>query len=363
MRGLVLAAAAALALVSACSGEEERRATPPPQPTTTAREQQEEKAEHRIPYPRARRISVPRGYRAEVYARGLVQPTAMAYGPDGRLYVAQNDGRIVRVRPRTERPRTFAAGFDVPLGVAWRGRTLYVSAQGALDALRLTRSGAAGRRRTIVSGLPYELHQQDNVVLGRDGRLYLGSGSTCDACDEADPRSAAILSVRPDGSDLRVVARGLRNPFGLAVEPETGRLWASVNARDDLGEWNPAESVVRIRRGAHYGWPECWPNWRTRRMAGECRGVTPHDVYLEPHSAAGGMAFWNGVLYVAEWGEYNDDLHGRKVVRVNVETRRARAFADGFEHPLAVAVDRQNALLVADWGRGVIYRIQRRGEP
>jgi glucose/arabinose dehydrogenase len=214
-----------------------------------------------------------------------------------------------------------------------------------------------------VSGLPYELHQQDNVVLGRDGRLYLGNGSTCDACVEADPRSAAILSVRPDGSDLEVEASGLRNPFGLAIEPETGRLWVSVNARDDLGGWNPAESVVRLRNGADYGWPDCWPDWRTRRMAGDCAGVTPHDVYLEPHSSPGGMAFWDGDLFVAEWGEYNADLHGRKLVRVNVETREASAFADGFEHPLAVAVDPQNALLVADWGRGVIYRIQRRGEP
>ena len=276
MRGLLLAAVA-LAAIGACSKEEAERSTaPPPKRTTT---QQQEK-QPRIAYPPARGIRVPDGYRAEIYASGLVQPTAMAYGPDERLYVAQNDGRIVTVRPRTRRPRAFAAGFAVPLGLAWRGRTLYVSAQGALHALRLTRGGNAARRRTIVSGLPYELHQQDNVVLGRDGRLYFGNGSTCDACVEADPRSAAILSVRPDGSDLEVEASGLRNPFGLAIEPETGRLWVSVNARDDLGGWNPAESVVRLRNGADYGWPDCWPDWRTRRMAGDCAGVTPHDVYL-----------------------------------------------------------------------------------
>ncbi len=357
MRGLLLAAVA-FAAIGACSGEEEERAPPPPRTAT-----QQEKEEPRIAYPPAPRIRVADGFRVEIYASGLVQPTAMAYGPDGRLYVAQNDGRIVTVRPRARRPRTFAAGFAVPLGLAWRGRTLYVSAQGGLHTVRLTRAGRAADARTIVSGLPYELHQQDNVVLGRDGRLYLGNGSTCDACEEADPRSAAILSVNPDGSDLEVEASGLRNPFGLAIEPKTGRLWASVNARDDLGEWNPAESVVPIREGADYGWPDCWPDWRTRRMAGDCAGVTPHDVYLEPHSSPGGMAFWNGDLFVAEWGEYNADLHGRKVVRIDVEDRTARAFADGFEHPLAVAVDPQNALLVADWGRGLIYRIQRRGEP
>ena len=86
-----------------------------------------------------------------------------------------------------------------------------------------------------MSGLPFGEHQQDNVVLGRDGRLYLGSGSTCDVCVEKDPRSATILSLRPDGSDLRIVARGLRNPFGLAFQPGTNRLYASVNGQDQLG--------------------------------------------------------------------------------------------------------------------------------
>ena len=53
---------------------------------------------------------------------------------------------------------------------------------------------------------------------------------------------------------------GLRNPFGLAVEPETGRLFASVNARDDLGDAEPADSIVLVRKGRDFGWPDCWPS-------------------------------------------------------------------------------------------------------
>ena len=349
----------AVLVAAGCGSAEEDRAASPPSQTTTVRTVTGASAPE---YPAARGIRVPRGYTAEVYARGLVQPTAMAYGPDERLYVAQNDGRIVVAPPNTKKPRTFARGFTVPLGLAWRKRTLYVSDQGTLERVVLAR-GRATRRAVVVSGLPFKLHQQDNVVLGPDDRLYFGSGSTCNACRERDRRSAAILSVRADGRDLRVVASGLRNPFGLAFQPGTRRLYASVNARDDLGEWNPAESVVVVKKGADYGWPECWPNWRTRRMAGSCRGVTPHDFYLEPHSSADGIAFWRGDLFVAEWGEYNARVHGRKVTRIDLEKRRVRAFARGFEHPLALAVDRHGALLVADWGRGVIYRIQQRGEP
>ncbi len=124
-------------------------------------------------------------------------------------------------------------------------------------------------------GLPFGLHQQDNVVLGADGRLYLGSGSTCDACRERNRRSATVLSLRPDGSDLRIVARGLRNPFGLAFQPGTGRLYASVNGQDELGTKTrpePAEMVVVVRKGAFYGWPRCWPSYWKRRLEGRCQG-------------------------------------------------------------------------------------------
>ena len=334
----------------------------------------------RYDFPPARGIVVPRGFRAEVYATGLTHPTAMAYGPDGRLYVTQDVGNVVVVRRGSTRPRAFASGFPTPLGLAWRRRTLYVSAQGRLESVRL-RDGRAAGRRTLVSGLPFGLHQQDNVVVGPDGRLYLGSGSTCNACRERDRRSAAILSVLPTGRGLRVVATGLRNPFGLAFQPRTNRLYASVNGRDDLptpASPEPAEMLVRVQPGHDYGWPDCWPSARRKRMVGACRGVTRPVAYLEAHSSADGLAFYTAAtfparyrdgVFVALWGQYRSTRHGRRVdfvaLRPDGTSPRdgVRPFADGFEHPLALAVDPQGALLVADWGRGVVYRIQARGAP
>jgi glucose/arabinose dehydrogenase len=301
-------------------------------------------------------ITVPSGFAAEIYASGLDRPTALAFGPDGLLYATQEGGEIVAVGRGSARPRVVARGFRTPLGLAWRGRTLFVSAQGSVQRLEL-RGRRLTARRTIVSRLPYGRHQQDNVVVGPDGRLYLGSGSTCDVCRERDPRSAAILSFRPNGSDLRVFASGLRNPFGLAFQPGTGRLYVSVNNADNLGASEPAESIVIARRGARYGWPDCWPSWRLRRLVGSCRGVTPPLAYLEPHSSPNGLAFWRGRLYVAEWGQYASERWGRKVVAVDPRTGRSRLFADGFDHPLALAVEPEGGLLVADWGRGLLYRV------
>src|SRR5215210_3037289 len=142
-----------------------------------------------------RRIVVPPGFRVETFARGLSQPTAMAYGPDGRIYVTQTGGTLVAITRGTRRARVLVRGLRVPLGLAWRGRDLFVSETGRLERLTLRR-GRLVDRRTILNGLPYGLHQQDNVVLGPNGRLFPGSGSTCDACRERDARSATVLSLR-----------------------------------------------------------------------------------------------------------------------------------------------------------------------
>jgi len=310
-------------------------------------------------------LRVPAGYTAERYATGLKRPTAMAFGPDGRLYVAQETGQIVVVSAGSAKPRVLARGFDTPLGLAWSGPRLFVSSRGRLDSLNLI-DKTLRARRTLLKGLPHGRHQQDNVVVGTDGRLYLGSGSTCDVCREKDSRSAAILSVRPNGRDLRVVARGLRNPYGLAFRPGTGRLYGTVNGRDDLGT-EPAEAVVEVAQGRHFGWPGCWPNYPRKRLAGKgCANVTPPTAYLEPRSGAGGIAFARdgGTAFVALWGQYFGRRHGRTVVRLAFDAdglvTGQQVFARGFDHPLAVLVARDDALLVSDWGTGRIYRIARR---
>jgi glucose/arabinose dehydrogenase len=311
-------------------------------------------------------LHLPHGYEARVDATGFTHPTAMALRPGGGLYVTEDTGRLAVVPLGRRRARLVAHGLGVPLGLVWLGRTrLVVSTQGRLLELRIGRTGGVTGIRRLVAHLPYGEHQQDNVV-SFAGRLYFGSGSTCNACVERDARSAAVLSIKPDGTDLRVVARGLRNPYGLVVDRVHHRILVSVNGRDDLGtaaDPEPADMVVRLAKGADFGWPRCWPSARLLVLVGRCRGVAPPLAYLEPHASADGMAFWHGDLYVAEWGQYLSHRFGRRVVRVRLSgpmRSRVAVFAGGFDHPLAVAVDRGGSLLVADWGRGVIYAIRRR---
>jgi len=309
-------------------------------------------------------VRVPVGFRVEVYARGLARPTALAWGPGGSLYATQEGGAVVRVKPR----KVIASGFASPLGLVWADDgALFVSARGTLWRV------AGGSRRALVRNLPYGRHQQDNVIL-HGGRLYFGSGSTCDACRGKSRYSATVLSVKPGGGGLRIVAHELRNPFGLAVDPATGKLYVTINERDELGQGEPADTVVEVRDGRRFGWPACWPCYKRKRLVGSCRGVTPPLAYLEPHSSADGLAVYRGEsfpaayrgnLFVAEWGEYLARRHGRKLTRVVLRPGRPAAvstFATGFDHPIAVTVDQRGALLVADYGRGVVYRIQARGK-
>jgi glucose/arabinose dehydrogenase len=297
------------------------------------------------------------GLTAEVYATGLKRPTALAFGPGGLLYATQESGEVVAVGRGSSKPRVLAGGFATPLGLTWVGSTLYVSAKGYVSRLVVNGRRVVSRKQ-ILTRLPFGLHQQDTIALGPDGRLYLGSGTTCDVCREKDRRSGAILSFELDGSDVRVVATGLRNPFGLVFDGAT--LYVSDNARDDLGKAEPAETIVRIKPGADYGWPRCWASWQYRKLQGSCRGVTPPVAYLEPHSSADSLALWAGTLIVAEWGQYLSERWGRKLVQVNLRTGRSSTFADGFEHPLGLAVESHGGVLAGDWGRGVIYRIMKR---
>jgi glucose/arabinose dehydrogenase len=291
-------------------------------------------------------IHVPAAYAVSAYARGLERPTAFAWSPGGKLYATQENGKVVVVRPG-KAPQVAARGFDVPLGLAFVDKTLYVSAQGALWRV------SGGTKRAVVRGLPFGRHQQDNVVY-TNGRLYFGSGSTCDACRERSRFSATVLSVDPRGTGLRVEARGLRNPYGLTVAPD-GRIYVTVNGQDNLGDGEPAESVVVLRSGANYGWPTCWASFHRHRLSGSCTGVTKPLAYLEPHSSADGIAYWRSALYVTEWGQYLSRAHGRKVVRVGLDGRTS-VFATGFVHPLAIA-QRDEGLYVGDYSTGVVYRI------
>ena len=125
--------------------------------------------------------------------------------------------------------------------------------------------------------------------------LYLAVGSSCNICLEEEPIRAAVSRANPDGSDLEIFATGLRNPVGLAFQPGTDLLWATVNERDNQGNEIPPDLVTIVTEGANYGWPDCLPPDATPQEPGaDCSGVTPPTIGIQAHSAPLGLAFLDG---------------------------------------------------------------------
>ncbi len=308
-------------------------------------------------------VMVPRGFVAERLPISVKGPTSLAFGPDGRLYVALQEGRVVSLDVCCPgEAREVARDFKVPLGLLWVGGALYVSDDGTVWRLR------GGARDAVVRGIPTGQHQTDGMALGGDGFVYLGVGSTCNACREKDPRSGAIVRFRPEGGEVEVFARGFRNPYDLAFHPRDGSLWATDNGRDDLGT-DPPDELNLVQPGQHYGWPDCYGKGR----GSSCDGTTAAVLELESNSSSDGMVFYTGSsfppefrdnLFIAQWGSFRR-TRGRKLVRVVAVKRagrydaRAVDFAAGFDAPLDVVLGpNDGALYVADHGRGVIYRIR-----
>ncbi len=325
--------------------------------------------------PSASGITVPAGFRAYIYYAGLQSPTTLALGPDGRLYIGEQGGRVLSIADQNGRgvnPRDAATVGSGLMGIAFRPgtRDLYFSTTGRVLLSRGASDGSYSEPKIIVNSIPSGRHQNDEIAFTPDGSFFfLGVGSTCDACQESHPWSASILRFSADGAQQEVFAKGTRNPFGLAIHPQTGELFATDNGRDVPVTGVPDELNV-IVKGGNYGWPDCWGNLKGTK----CQGTIPPVVELQEHSSADGLAFYTGSAFPAEyrgnafiamWGA-NVPVPGvgQRIERVVLSqsagkwTGQASSFATGFSHPLAVAVGlNDGALYVADHGSGIIYRI------
>src|SRR5438105_8740549 len=142
-------------------------------------------------------IRVPPGFAVSVYARGLSAPTAMTFGPDGRLYVTETGGKVVAIGA-SRRSVAFAGGFRTLLGLAWHGTTLYVSRAGGLDSVRLAGHRAAGRR-AVLSGLPYSSTSRTTSSSARTGAST--SAAARPATSAASATDGARRSSRSDPTD------------------------------------------------------------------------------------------------------------------------------------------------------------------
>jgi glucose/arabinose dehydrogenase len=293
----------------------------------------------------ARTLTVPAGWTARVWAR-VPGARMEAWTPEGDLLVSvPGNGQIVELRPHSESTATtqlLLSGLTWPQGMAFArlgGRwVLYVAESDQIDRYPWGSGGISGARTVIASGLPDltpsgdDVHRAKDVAVAPDGTVYfnVGSSSNADPDDRTfSPPRAVIMAVNPDGSDLRVVEKGVRNGEGLAVAPD-GTVWTAVNERDNIPDASgqviqsyvdehPPDEVVPVTAGRDLGWPYCDPdqddshgsladvplvpdsvtNPGGRTM--NCAALAPVEVGLPAHSAPLGMSFLEGTAVPAPW--------------------------------------------------------------
>lgn len=236
----------------------------------------------------------------------LYRPTAFTFDLQGRLYVTSTDGNIYILTDtnndsRADEQSIFASGFNLPLGITIHqpAGNVFVSYQGAIAVLSDSdQDGKIDSQQVLVDNLSSTgRHQNNNLKFGPDGWLYMGLGSTCDTCQENDPRNASILRFNIETGQSEIFATGMRNPYDLAFHPTTGELFATDNGRDDLGLDAPQEELNLVVQNGNYGFPNCWDS----QDSPECINSIPAIAFFEPHSSANGLDFNNGLNFPEEY--------------------------------------------------------------
>lgn len=339
----------------------------------------------------AAEVSVPAGFRIDVFADHLRMPRALAVDPAGVVLVSvPAEGRVLALPDRRGTGHateivTVVKDLNLPHGLAFRSGYLYVAETGRILRFHYDpASFGASDPAVLVRGLPPGAHHWTrSLAFGPDGKLYVGVGSSCDICRELDRRRAAIVRYDADGAGEEVFATGLRNPAGLAFQPATGALWTSVNERDWPGGGAPPDYITLVRPGASYGWPESFarrgtvvpdPTFAAR---GPRHGMTLPTLELPPHSAPLGLAFYTGRQFPADYvGSLFLALHGSraglspvgyKIVRIAFRDRqpeKVEDFSTGWRdgdqvlgRPVDVAVGHDGSLYVSDDHAGRVYRV------
>jgi glucose/arabinose dehydrogenase len=282
-----------------------------------------------------------------------------------------------------------------PFGMALVGNALYVANTDALMRFPYTRGAtqitAGGTKITGLPGGRLNHHWTKNVIARPDGsKLYVAVGSNSNAGENGIGREegrAAIWEIDPATGRHRIFASGLRNPVGLAWEPN-GQLWAAVNERDELGSDLVPDYITSVRSGGFYGWPySYYGKHLDLRVEPERpdlveKAIVP-DFALGPHTASLGLA-WSGStslpgrfsngMFVGQHGSWNrKPRSGYKVIFVpftggmpagqpiDVLTGFVKENGDAMGRPVGVALDRSGALLVADDVGNVVWRVSRAG--
>ena len=367
------------------------------------------------------------GLAVNAFARGLSHPRWLYVLPNGDVLVAETNappkpddakgvkGKVMKLVMRragagvasanritllrdtdgdgiAETRSVLLQGLNAPFGMALIGDMLYVADSDAVlkvpyrvGDLQITEMP---QKLADLPAGPINHHWTKSLLASRDGRhLYAGIGSNSNVGENGmavEANRAAIFEIDPATGSTHVFASGLRNPVGLAWQPESGALWVSVNERDELGSDLVPDYMTAVRAGGFYGWPYSYYGQHVDTRPQPPRpdlvatALVP-DYALGPHTASLGLVFDDGTLlpmryhngaFVGQHGSWNRrPQSGYKVIFVPFAHGQPSGdaedvltgFLDAQGHaqgrPVGVAIARDGALLVADDVGDSVWRV------
>jgi len=352
---------------------------------------------------------VPAPFKISFFAREpmLMHPSALTFDAQGRLFVGA--GPQFR-RPTLKTPpdsvlllldsnhdgvadesKTFATGFNSIQGLAWRGKDLYVANAPELTLVRdLDGDDVADEYIKIFDGLGHNRHGLHGLVFGPDGWLYMSQGNSgvtaqapkpfrdlmgvkSNATSIQKPRKfspqsykhgfvdkwpeleGGLLRTKPDGTQLQIFARGMRNPFDIDFDAHFD--WLATD--NDAGPEH--DRVITPFTGAHFGkrhpWFDSWDGINspgTVPLSGLFPNANGSGVGVLFYTAPQWPAAYQNVFLVGDWIRksiyaYRSEWKGAQRQGVLEEIFHARG-TEALFRPTDIAVGPDGALYIAGWG-------------
>ncbi|GAB4457073.1 MAG: sorbosone dehydrogenase family protein [Armatimonadaceae bacterium] len=346
-----------------------------------------------------RQLKLPAGFRITKFAESLENPRMLAVADDGTVYVTQRKpGNLVQLRDTNgdgkADSKNIVAQQPGMHGIAIRGNSMWLATVKEVFTAERNADGSVGSLKRIVDNLPDGgQHPNRTLAFGPDGYLFVSVGSTCNACTETNPESATILRMRPDGSERKIYASGLRNTIGFGWHPTSRRMYGMDHGIDWLGDTEQKEELNEIKNDVRYGWPFVYADGKFNPAdSPEELGYTyeqwakmshePVQLYTA-HSAPMQMVFYTGTQFPAEYrnnafvamrGSWNrKPPSGYEVVRIRFDeqgnAQSIEPFITGFLQEqegdnwrhfgrlAGMAMAKDGSLLLTDDTNGVMYRI------
>jgi glucose/arabinose dehydrogenase len=336
--------------------------------------------------------TVPTGFTDAVFASGLSNPTAMAFAPDGRLFVTEQGGalRVIKNGSLLSTPfvtvTVSSAGERGLLGVAFdpdfaTNQFVYVYYTATSPSIHNRVSRFTANGDVAVAGSEVIILELNNlssatnhnggaIHFGADGKLYVAVGDNANSANSQSLSNVLgkMLRINPDGTiptdnpyfnqtsgiNRAIWATGLRNPFTFGVQPGTGRLFIN-----DVGEltWEEINDGIA---GSNYGWPNSEGPTSTPGERG--------PIHVYGHGGTGGCAIVGGAFYNPAIVQFPSSFVGSYffadfcsgwINRIDPANGYAvSSFAAGISWPVDVQVGPDGALYyLARGSGGIVGRI------